>query len=127
MAAAAVSTGGTAVGAAERAPQLGDASPGTFALMAQQHMARYGTTREQIARVAVKNSGHGALNPYAQRRKALTIEEGLGSPMIADPLTLYSCCPNSDGAAAVVLAGGPAAPRCRGGGGPARRAPPRPA
>jgi len=102
------------VGAAELEAQLGDVFPGTFALMAQQHMARYGTTREQIARVAVKNSGHGALNPYAQRRKALTIEEVLGSPMIADPLTLYSCCPNSDGAAAVVLAGAARARRSGG-------------
>jgi len=99
------------VGAAELEVQLGDVFPGTFALMAQQHMARYGTTREQIARVAVKNSAHGALNPYAQRRKALTLPEVLGSPMIADPLTLYSCCPNSDGAAAVVLATGERARR----------------
>jgi len=102
------------VGAAEIEAQLGDVFPGTFALMAQQHMARYGTTREQIAQVAVKNSGHGVLNPYAQRRKALTREDVLGSLMIAEPLTLYSCCPNSDGAAAVVLASGERARRAGG-------------
>ncbi len=99
------------VGAAELEMQLGDVFPGTFALMAQQHMARYGTTREQIAGVAVKNSAHGALNPLAQRRKALGLAEVLGSPMIAEPLTLFSCCPNSDGAAAVVLASGERARR----------------
>jgi acetyl-CoA acetyltransferase len=66
-------------------------------------MERYGTTREQMAQVSVKNHIHGALNPYAQFQKKFTLEEVLKSPMIADPLTLYSCCPNSDGAAALVL------------------------
>jgi acetyl-CoA acetyltransferase len=66
-------------------------------------MERYGTTREQMAQVSVKNHFNGTLNPYAQFQKKFTLEEVLNSPMIADPLTLYSCCPNSDGAAAVVL------------------------
>lgn len=92
------------VGAGELETRLGDVFPGHFAMVAQRHMEKYGTTREQLAQVSVKNHRHGVLNPLAQFRKELTVEEVLSSPMIADPLTLYSCCPNSDGAAAVVLA-----------------------
>lgn len=91
------------VGAAELETQLGDIFPGHFALIARKHMERFGTTRTQMAKVSVKNHFNGTLNPYAQFKKTLTQEEVLGSPMIADPITLYSCCPNSDGAAALVL------------------------
>lgn len=91
------------VGASELENQLGEVFPGYFALVAQKHMERYGTTREQLAKVSVKNHFHGTLNPYAQFQKRLSLEEVLNSPMIADPLTLYSCCPNSDGAAALIL------------------------
>ena len=93
------------VGAGELETQLGDVFPGYFAMIAQKHMEKYGTTLEQMARVSVKNHDHGVLNPYAQFRKKFTLEEVLKSPLIADPLTLFSCCPNSDGAAALVLAG----------------------
>ncbi|OGP78128.1 MAG: hypothetical protein A2V86_03010 [Deltaproteobacteria bacterium RBG_16_49_23] len=91
------------VGGGELETQLGDVFPGYFSLIAQKHMEKYGTTREQLAKVSVKNHFNGTLNPYAQFQKLLTIEEVLNSPMIADPLTLYSCCPNSDGAAALIL------------------------
>jgi len=91
------------VGAGELETKLGDVFPGQFALIAQKHMERYGTSLEQLAQVSVKNHFNGTLNPYAQFQKQLTIEEVLNSPVIADPLTLYSCCPNSDGAAALVL------------------------
>jgi len=91
------------VGAGELETKLGEVFPGYFATIAQKHMERYGTTREQMAQVSVKNHIHGALNPYAQFQKKFTVEEVLNSPMIADPLTLYSCCPNSDGAAALIL------------------------
>lgn len=91
------------VGAAELETKLGDVFPGQFALIAQKHMERYGTTREQLAKVSVKNHFNGALNPYAQFQKQVTVEEVLNSPIVADPLTLYSCCPNSDGAAALIL------------------------
>ena len=83
--------------------QLGDIFPGAFALMAMRHMEEFGTTREQMAQISVKNHYNGTLNPDAQFQKAMTVDEVLASPMIADPLTLYSCCPNSDGAAALVL------------------------
>ena len=91
------------VGAAELETKLGDVFPGQFALIAQKHMERYGTSLEQLAQVSVKNHFNGTLNPYAQFQKRVTIEEVLSSPVIANPLTLYSCCPNSDGAAALVL------------------------
>ena len=92
------------VGAGELETRLGDIFPGYFAFAAQKHMEKYGTTLEQMAKVSVKNHFNGTLNPYAQFQKPLTVEEVLNSTMIADPITLYSCCPNSDGAAAVILA-----------------------
>ncbi len=76
---------------------------GVFALMARAHMAKYGTTEEQMAHVAVKNHRHGVLNPKAQFQKEITVEQVLASPKIADPLKLYDCCPFTDGAAAVVV------------------------
>lgn len=94
------------IGAGDLETQLGDIFPGTFAMVAQKHGERYGTTLEQMAQVSVKNHFNGTLNPLAQFRAVLTVEEVLASPMIADPLTLYSCCPNSDGAAALVLCAG---------------------
>lgn len=77
--------------------------PGLYALMAQAHMCRYGTTREQLAHVAVKNHRHGAMNPVAQYRNEITVEEVLGSVLVADPLHILDCSPITDGAAAVVL------------------------
>lgn len=74
-----------------------------YAAAARSHMQRYGTTREQFAAIAAKNSQHGSLNPRAQFREALSIEEVLNAPMIADPLTRPMCSPIGDGAAAAVL------------------------
>ncbi len=87
--------------------------PGVFALIARAHMAKYGTTEEQMAHVAVKNHRHGALNPKAQFQKEITLEQVLGSALVADPLKLYDCCPFSDGGAAVVLASEEVARRSR--------------
>ena len=77
--------------------------PGAFAVVMREHMARYGTTREQIGLVSVKNHGLGAQNPKAQFRKSVTVEEVLASRLIADPIRLFDCPPISDGAAAVLL------------------------
>ena len=66
-------------------------------------MKQYGWTPEDFANVAVKNAHNGALNPYAQHRRELTVEAVLGSRMIADPLTLYMCSSIADGAAAAIL------------------------
>lgn len=74
-----------------------------YAAAARNHMKRYGTTIQQFARVAAKNSYHGSLNPRAQFRDALTIEDVLNSPMIAEPLTRPMCSPIGDGAAAAII------------------------
>ena len=87
--------------------------PGVFALMARAHMAKHGTTEEQMAHVAVKNHRHGLLNPKAQFRKEITLEQVLASPLVADPLKLFDCCPFSDGGAAVVVAAEEVARRSR--------------
>jgi acetyl-CoA C-acetyltransferase len=78
--------------------------PGLYALIAKAHMHQYGTTREQLAAVAVKNHRNGAKNPNAQFRSEVTLEQVMGSTMVADPLRLLDCSPVSDGAAAVVVA-----------------------
>ncbi|MCP3984632.1 MAG: thiolase family protein [bacterium] len=74
-----------------------------YAAAARGHMEKYGTTVEQFAGVSAKNSFHGSMNPRAQFREALSIEDVLASPMIAEPLTRPMCSPIGDGAAAVVL------------------------
>ncbi|RLE32088.1 thiolase domain-containing protein, partial [Candidatus Acetothermia bacterium] len=78
--------------------------PGYYALIARAHMARYGTTAEQLALVAVKNHRYANLNPYAHMHKEITVEDVLRSRPIAEPLKLYDCSLISDGAAAVLLA-----------------------
>ena len=74
-----------------------------YAAAARAHMQRYGTTARQFAAVAAKNSYHGSLNPRAQFREALSIDEVLAAPMIAEPLTRPMCSPIGDGAAAAVI------------------------
>jgi acetyl-CoA C-acetyltransferase len=78
--------------------------PGFYALMATAHMNQFGTTREQLSMVSVKNHKYGALNPYAHLQKVVTLEEAMKSVIISYPLNLYDCCLISDGAAAVILA-----------------------
>jgi len=78
--------------------------PGFYALMATAHMSQFGTTREQLSMVSVKNHKYGAMNPYAHLQKVITLEEAMKSVVISYPLNLYDCCLISDGAAAVVLA-----------------------
>jgi acetyl-CoA C-acetyltransferase len=78
--------------------------PAYYALHAVEHMKRFGTKEEDLARVAVKNHRYGAINPVAQLRHEITLEQALNSTVIAWPLKLYDCCPISDGSAAVVLA-----------------------
>lgn len=79
-------------------------APGIFGMIAKRHMEEYGTTREQMAKVAVKNRVNASLNPTAQYQTPTTIEEVLSSKVVADPLTVLECSPISDGAAAVLLA-----------------------
>ena len=79
-------------------------APPCFALAAQAHMARHGTTEEQMAMVSVKNHNHAAKNPYAHFQKGATLEQVLCSRMIATPFRLFMCSPITDGAAAVIVA-----------------------
>lgn len=74
-----------------------------YAAVARSHMERYGTTVEQLAAVAAKNSRHGHLNPRAQFREELSVADVLASPMIVEPLTRPMCSPIGDGAAAAIL------------------------
>lgn len=83
--------------------QLGSNMPVVFALMAKRLMETHGATPEDFARVSVKAHRAAAHNPAAQYRKEFTVEEVMGSRMVADPITLLQCCPNTDGAAAVVM------------------------
>ena len=78
--------------------------PGLYAMMARAHMERWGTTREQLAEVAVKNHRHGSMNPNAQFRQKITVADVLRSAKVADPLNVLDCSPITDGAAAVVVA-----------------------
>ena len=78
--------------------------PSYYALMATAHMHQYGTTREQLSMVSVKNHKYGALNPYAHLQREVSLEEAMKSAIVCHPLNLYDCCPISDGAAAVVVA-----------------------
>lgn len=75
-----------------------------FAMIARRHMYQFGTKKEHLSAVAVKNHANGALNPDAHMRKPITLEQALAGKPIADPLNLYDCSLISDGAAAVLLA-----------------------
>jgi len=81
----------------------GPTVPAYYALIAQAHMARYGTTAEQFARIAVACRKHAALNPTAQMREPITVQDVVNSRLIADPLHLLDCSLVSDGGSAVIL------------------------
>src|ERR1700723_3825356 len=83
--------------------RAGATFPALFAMIARRHMYQYGTTREQMASVAVKNHQNGAKNPLAHMRKVITIEQAMAGKPIAEPLTVYDCSLISDGAAAVLI------------------------
>jgi acetyl-CoA C-acetyltransferase len=84
--------------------RAGATFPALFAMIARRHMYQYGTTREQMAAVAVKNHANGAKNPLAHMRKVITIEQAMAGKPIAEPLNVYDCSLISDGAAAVLIA-----------------------
>jgi acetyl-CoA C-acetyltransferase len=77
--------------------------PGLYALMATAHMHEYGTTEEQMARVAVKNHHNGTLNPKAHMQKEITVEKAMASKVVAWPLKLYDCSLITDGASCLIL------------------------
>jgi acetyl-CoA acetyltransferase len=72
--------------------------------MADSYLREYDVSREALSHVAVKNHENGAKNPHAHLRFTCTVDDAESGPVVADPLTLYHCCPTSDGAAAVFVA-----------------------
>jgi acetyl-CoA acetyltransferase len=74
-----------------------------YALAASRHMHEFGTTRDQLADVAVAARAWARLNPEAFMREPLTREEVLAARMVSDPLTVRDCCPVTDGGGACVL------------------------
>ena len=83
---------------------LGNTAPAQYALAARRHMHEFGTAPEAFAKIGVKSRHHASLNPNARFRDTITLDEVLTSRPIADPITLYQCCRNGSGAAALVLA-----------------------
>ncbi len=83
---------------------LGMTFPGLYAMIARRHMHEFGTTREQLAMVSVKNHENAMNNPYAQYHVKITAEEVMNSTIVADPLRLLDCSPITDGAACIILA-----------------------
>jgi acetyl-CoA C-acetyltransferase len=83
---------------------FGTTFPGYYALFATRHMHDYGTTRDQLLDVAIKNHYYGARNPNALFQKEVTKEKALASDPVASPFCVYDCCANADGAAALILA-----------------------
>ena len=83
--------------------RMGILFAGIYSMRVRAHMEKYGLTKEQFAKVVVKNHDNGALNPHAQYRNRVTVDEVLKSRMIADPITLLMTCPMGDGGAAVLI------------------------
>ena len=82
---------------------FGTTFPGYYAFYANRHMYEFGTTKEQMALVAVKNHFYGSMNPYAFFKKEVTKERVLGSDDVAFPIKVFDCCANADGAACVII------------------------
>src|SRR4051812_36813295 len=100
---------GTGMGGERRDPAASFSAPygmttvGSYALVAQLHQQRFGTTSEQLAEIAVTMRHHASLNPAAKMRHPINIEDVLASRMISEPLHLLDCCIISDGGGAVVV------------------------
>ena len=81
----------------------GETAPVLFAPFATRHMHEFGTTPEMLAAVAVKNHHNGCLDPYAHFQNEITVDQVLASAPVCRPLRLLDCCPQTDGAAAMIL------------------------
>ncbi len=90
-------------GPAQYEAPYGNVLVGAYAMIAQRHMAEFGTTSEQLAEIAVAVRDHARLNPNARYRDPLTVEDVLASRMVADPLHLLDCCAITDGGGAVLI------------------------
>ena len=82
---------------------MGITMPGLAALNARRLMESRDMTLEDLAYASIKNHRNAVMNPYAHFRKAITFEDVMNAKMISDPVTVLHCCPQSDGAAAVIL------------------------
>ena len=83
---------------------FGTTFPGYYALYAKRHMHEFGTTKEQMALIAVKNHFYGAMNPNAFFQKEVSLERVMSSDDVASPVHVFDCCANADGAACIILA-----------------------
>lgn len=83
--------------------QSGMVMPALYAMRALRFLHERGENPDILAQVSVKARRHGAKNPFAQFQTEVTAEAVLASRPIADPLTLFQCCPTGDGAAALVI------------------------
>ncbi len=92
------------VGEVQWESNFGTTFPAYYAMFAQAHMHKYGTKREQLLQVAVKNHFYGAKNKNALFQKEITLEKALASDPVASPFCVYDCCANADGAACLILA-----------------------
>jgi acetyl-CoA acetyltransferase len=81
----------------------GPSTVASYALAARRHMDEYGTTEEQLAMIAVQARANAGANPDARYREAITVEDVLSSPMIADPLHKLDCCVVTDSGGALVM------------------------
>ncbi len=98
-----ISTSNEVFGPTQFEEPYGISTIGSYALAAQRHMYEYGTTSEQLAEIAVATRKWASLNPRAMMREPMTIDDVLGSRMIASPLHLFDCCLVTDAGGAVVL------------------------
>lgn len=90
-------------GPAQYEAPYGNSLVGAYAMVAQRHMHQYGTTSEQLAEIAVGTREYAGMNPHAMYRDPITVDDVLGSRMIADPLHMLDCCVISDGGGAVIM------------------------
>ena len=109
----AVASLATAVGHPYFEHPYGPSIPGSYAMIARRYMHEYGTTREQLAQVAVTTRRHACLHPNSHMRSPITIADVLAAKPIADPLTLLDCCLISDAAGALIVIRPQLATGCR--------------
>ncbi|MDF1537763.1 MAG: thiolase domain-containing protein [Candidatus Thorarchaeota archaeon] len=88
----------------ENETRYGATPTGLAAMITRRYMHEFGLTRDELSLIPTKAHSNGAKNPYAHFQKEVTVEKVSNARIVADPLTLYDCCPTSDGAAAVILA-----------------------
>lgn len=83
--------------------------PAAYALIASRYLHEYGVAMGDLAAIPVTQRRHASLHPLAHKRTPITIDDVLSSRLIASPLRLLDCCPNSDGGAALLVSAADAA------------------